>query len=107
MGPLVVPALMIDRIDANQLDFPALDPVGQRSHQTKIFVLSETSPRGGEKQNRSPRPPEPQELHRPVEEMAVPDLIVTLHAAIKSSVRWLGIEGRTISGLARRELLWR
>ena len=67
MDPAVVPALVIDRVDADQLDVAGIDFVGQRISQLEIFVLEETPAGSGKNHHRPAELTEPQVFHLPAE----------------------------------------
>src|SRR5439155_3397696 len=76
---LVVPALVVNGVDEDELDLAAVDFVLERGGELEVLVLVEAARRRREKQHRPAELAEPEKLHLAAERRGVVLDVVAVH----------------------------
>src|SRR5208282_1518939 len=77
----VIPALHVDRVDAEELQVAAVDLAGDSADHVAVFKLVEASSRGGEDENRHAFVAEDEEFHVAAEAAGIPLVIFAVHGS--------------------------
>ncbi len=80
----VVPALHVDRVDAEELQVAAVDLAGDGADHVAIFELVEAAAGGGKDENRHARVAEDEQFHVAAEAAGIPLVIFAVHAGLPS-----------------------
>lgn len=80
----VVKTFLRQTFDAIELELPGFNLVGQGAHDVELFIFPEAAVARGEHQHLRARVAEDQQLHLPMQPVAVPAPIVSLHLAPKN-----------------------
>jgi hypothetical protein len=78
----VVPAFLVDTVDAKQADPPLVDLPLQRAHHTAVFVFKEPAHGRGKNKDGGSGMTEAKELHVSTETGTVPAMVFAVHVAV-------------------------
>jgi hypothetical protein len=77
----VVPAFLVDTVNAKQADPSRIDLALQRAHHTAVFVFKEPAHGRGKNKYGGSGVTEAKELHVPTEAVTVPAMVFAVHVA--------------------------
>jgi len=81
VGVEVVPAFLVDTVNAKQADPSLIDLALQRAHHTSVFVFKEPAHGRGKNKYGGSGVTEAKELHVPTEAVTVPAMVFAVHVA--------------------------